>query len=1135
MQNKRFLYPLARTMIVRVSLVLMAVVLSKGCKGPLGNWENPAGTTPFLLTAKSRIRPGSLALVVFNEIGIKLQDKANITGPDLLRVNQQAMATLDSKQAAPPPAGSSLRLLDSGDGDKLGSFLGDMASGFMAGVGSLNSADSPLGSGKLTKAVQVTSAAAFEAMESRVDDLDSTALAALVQGLSRDLVAGLTLAGVSAAQLSTCLQAISSAAMTSMLNSSLITEDNAQELSAALVQGSSAGLAQVAATNAMTVDAYQLALSDVVFAQSSAISSSDGGEALKTQVLTTTMTATVSSLSQLSIAGQTLGASDQAKFVGPIIQSGVRGIADKSGTNSTAGTSAQLGTIVNGALQGLSTLALPAEVKSQAVSQVSSSALAAVSSLPIVNADLAQYSQVVLGQTSANLTALGYTSQDGGGDRGKIMADVVSASLTGLKTSGRDSNAVSAVLDTMVSTVFSGANQSGDFSGDQVTSIASTFKEQLAGNFTRDTSLGFPLDTTKLASNISATLASATPIVAPPALVTIPVVANAGLNKTVSEKSLVSLDASNSTGPAGTVLTYLWQQTSGKAVSFSAANQAKTTFTAPNLTANGTLTFKVTVSSAIASSSATVTIAVTASNEAPTLTLSSGGTLAYHQAMILRATAVDPEGSSLTYWWQQTSGSQLTITNPTSAAPTLSDDHLFGGVFAFKVTVSDGVNSSDSTISFTRQGMLVPDCSTVDLCPLAGGGANPVVAMKKDSTTAMAAWSHTIGANSYIFKSEYRSNAWTHPAVLSDKLSPTNVYGDNASSPKIAMDSSGNALIVWMQNDTTATKQLYKAEYRGGAWTKPTDINDNFSPHVGAVSSVQLAMDDNGNALIVWEQADNFNQGQVFKSEYRSAAWTHPTGLSNHISPNGSPNGQGATTPQVAMDNNGNAIITWSQSDGTNSQIFKSEYRAGAWTNPSGITNNISPDGSNATLPRVAMDNRGNGLITWIQGDNSAVSQVFKSEYRSAAWTNPASLSDNISPDGTAASLSTVVMDDLGNSIIAWLQANNSAVIKAFKSEYRANVWTNPSSLNDSFSSVENSLQALNSSMDKQGNAFILWEASDGVLNRAYASEFRSSTGKWSHPSAPSDYFSSPAANVVSSSARAALDNLGGGIVVWAN
>ncbi|MCX7000029.1 MAG: hypothetical protein NT106_07020, partial [Candidatus Sumerlaeota bacterium] len=99
------------------------------------------------------------------------------------------------------------------------------------------------------------------------------------------------------------------------------------------------------------------------------------------------------------------------------------------------------------------------------------------------------------------------------------------------------------------------------------------------------------------------------------------------------------------------------------------------------------------------------------------------------------------------------------------------------------------------------------------------------------------------------------------------------------------------------------------------------------------------------------------------------------------LSDNISPDGQDAYYPQVAMDNNGNAIITCYQSDGSKTQIFKSEYRGGVWTHPSSLSDNISPDGQGAYLPQVAMDNNGNAIITWEQSDGSKY-QIFKSEYR---------------------------------------------------------------------------------------------------------------------------------------------------------
>ena len=119
-------------------------------------------------------------------------------------------------------------------------------------------------------------------------------------------------------------------------------------------------------------------------------------------------------------------------------------------------------------------------------------------------------------------------------------------------------------------------------------------------------------------------------------------------------------------------------------------------------------------------------------------------------------------------------------------------------------------------------------------------------------------------------------------------------------------------------------------------------------------------------------------------------SWHNPASLSDNISPDG----QNAVNPQVAMDDNGNAIIVWKQSDGTYGQIFKSEYRAGIWTNPSGLSDNISPDGRGVYSPYVAMDNDGNATVIWTQGSGD----TYKSEYRDGVWINPVSLSDYIPP-----------------------------------------------------------------------------------------------------------------------------------------
>jgi len=354
---------------------------------------------------------------------------------------------------------------------------------------------------------------------------------------------------------------------------------------------------------------------------------------------------------------------------------------------------------------------------------------------------------------------------------------------------------------------------------------------------------------------------------------------------------------------------------------------------------------------------------------------------------------------------------------------------------------------------------------------------------------------------------------WFNPSTLSDNISPD---GTSALYPQVAMDNNGNAIIVWYQNDGLHD-QIFKSEYRGGIWTYPGSLSDNISPDGTGVIYPQVAMDNNRNAIIVWEQFDGA-KNQIFKSEYRSGIWKHPTSVSDNISPDG----QNALIPQVAMNNNGNAIIVWYQADGANNQIFKSEYRGHVWTHPSSLTDNISSDGQNAEYPQVAMDSLDNAIIVWQQYDG-ANNQIFKSEYRGGVWTHPSSLSDNISPDGQHAEYPQVAMDNNGNAIIVWYQSDGSKT-HVFKSEYRSDAWTYPSSLNNYISFYGKDAAYPQVAMDNNGNAIIVWLQYDGSHYQVFKTEY---SNVWVYPSKISPNGQD------AYSPQVAMDNNGKAIIVW--
>jgi mRNA-degrading endonuclease HigB of HigAB toxin-antitoxin module len=294
-----------------------------------------------------------------------------------------------------------------------------------------------------------------------------------------------------------------------------------------------------------------------------------------------------------------------------------------------------------------------------------------------------------------------------------------------------------------------------------------------------------------------------------------------------------------------------------------------------------------------------------------------------------------------------------------------------------------------------------------------------------DNGNAIIVWP---GQKTAIYKSEYRNGVWSHPASLSDKISPD---GSDGVGPNVAMDNNGNAIIVWLCYGPDY--HIFKSEYRNGVWTHPASLSDYINPGGTDAGEPQVAMDNNGNAIIAWSQCNKDDIYKVFKSEYRNGTWTHPSSLADYISPD-SQDLYADRRVQVAMDNNGNAIIAWYQPDGAKYQIYKSEYRNGVWIHPANLTDNISPDGIGAFSPQVKMDDKGSALIVWAQSDG-ANSQIFKSEYRNGVWIHPANLTDNISPDGKFAYVPQVEMDDKNNAIIVWSQFEGD--LQIFKSEYR--------------------------------------------------------------------------------------------------
>ncbi|MBK9518206.1 MAG: myxosortase-dependent M36 family metallopeptidase [Anaeromyxobacter sp.] len=180
-------------------------------------------------------------------------------------------------------------------------------------------------------------------------------------------------------------------------------------------------------------------------------------------------------------------------------------------------------------------------------------------------------------------------------------------------------------------------------------------------------------------------------------------VAAAGPAQSVAERTVVTLDGSGSSdADPGSVLTYSWAQTGGPGVTLLGGEGPRPSFVAPEVAADATLTFGLTVSDGQAvSATASVVITVRNVNRAPTAR--AGATQAVDEGATVTldgAASSDPDaGTTLGYTWLQTAGPAVTLSSASAASPTFAAPQVTTStLLTFRLTVSDGTDSSSAAV-----------------------------------------------------------------------------------------------------------------------------------------------------------------------------------------------------------------------------------------------------------------------------------------------------------------------------------------------------------------------------------------------------------------------------------------------------
>ena len=88
-----------------------------------------------------------------------------------------------------------------------------------------------------------------------------------------------------------------------------------------------------------------------------------------------------------------------------------------------------------------------------------------------------------------------------------------------------------------------------------------------------------------------------------------------------------------------------------------------------------------------------------------------------------------------------------------------------------------------------------------------------------------------------------------------------------------------------------------------------------------------------------------------------------------------------ALEPQVAMNDYGDAVVTWLQIDGSYYDVYAKVYDDGVWGTATLLENLTGM----ASSPKAAIDNDGDALAVWVQDDGS-YDNVYTARYSGGTW-----------------------------------------------------------------------------------------------------------------------------------------------------
>lgn len=198
----------------------------------------------------------------------------------------------------------------------------------------------------------------------------------------------------------------------------------------------------------------------------------------------------------------------------------------------------------------------------------------------------------------------------------------------------------------------------------------------------------------------------------------------------------------------------------------------------------------------------------------------------------------------------------------------------------------------------------------------------------------------------------------------------------------LVVDLDGNVTVVWAEyTGGFNTFGIWAARYTtGGGWGAAVPLEDQGS---GDARRPRVDVDPAGRVTAVWQERETQDSGvpsHIWSARYvPGGGWTTPVLIENAE--------ESAGLADVAVDPNGNAIAVWQQANGSANDIWSNRYTPGAGWDTAML---VEQEAGDARAPLVVVDADGIATVAWLQPDGLWRSIAANRYSPSEGWGTPA-------------------------------------------------------------------------------------------------------------------------------------------------